>query len=736
MTARSWPRVARLGAPGSLGRVALVAAFIAPVLATVGPARDAAASPPAGWAPDAAGWALPLAGARSALRAARTTSRGYGSEGPVAAADGAEPAFASEASPLDRAAVWLSMVPEAAVTRRIAAAFRLELALARGDFAAAERYARAQLDGCLPLENAPWATDAVEQIVAGSPSLDAAWALLQDAPLAADAIEALLALQPPAPVERAAVRRLLVEAPDHPRARAVADDVDLVGLAALLPEIPARVERAEALLEAHDNDRALREARAWLEASSPSPPAACRLAFVAAKAARKARRYSDALNELERTRRLCDAADDASRWLRAVLLESQVLRILSRPAAIRRNHDAAAARAPEHSFLDDLLFLQADALDGADRSRAAAAVHRELVEAYPDGDMAPRSAWRLARGLMDRDPEAARTWLHRAADLTEPGTRGHERALYWRARLDERAAPDEARDTYAALFRRVGYYGMLARSRLERLAPEAARAVEADLRAARSVTPAPPAPSAARAAAKRVAQQLDAAWAAAVVEELACTADGDRRFELAEILVELEDHAAAQRVLRPAAEAVLVEFGRPSLAAWRTAYSRPYAPAVEAAARAEGLDPWLLFGLAREESTFDADIISWAGAIGLTQLMPATAVGAYAAVFRRPLPDLDALTDPALNARLGARVLKEGFDRWDHAPLAISAYNAGSGLTSRFLSSSPLPLDRFVEGISVRQTRGYVQRVIESWGRYRLIYSNEPFIRLPAAVQR
>ena len=221
-----------------------------------------------------------------------------------------------------------------------------------------------------------------------------------------------------------------------------------------------------------------------------------------------------------------------------------------------------------------------------------------------------------------------------------------------------------------------------------------------------------------------------------MLEELACDAEAGRRFEIAEVLVDLDDHAAAQRVLRPAVPAVLAEVGQPSVEAWRTAYSRPHFESVLAAARAAGIDPWLLLGLAREESTFDAEIISWAGAVGLTQLMPPTAIGAHAAVFRRPLPDLEALTDPALNLRLGAHVLREGFDRWGQAPLAISAYNAGSGLTSRFLRDAPQPLDRFVEGISVRQTRGYVKRVLESWARYRLLYGDDPFVRLPARVSR
>jgi soluble lytic murein transglycosylase len=139
--------------------------------------------------------------------------------------------------------------------------------------------------------------------------------------------------------------------------------------------------------------------------------------------------------------------------------------------------------------------------------------------------------------------------------------------------------------------------------------------------------------------------------------------------------------------------------------------------------------------LVREESTFDPEIVSWAGATGLAQLMPATAIGAYADVFKKRLTDLERLTDPQLNLRLGARVLKAGLDRWDNTEaLALSAYNGGNGLTKRILPERKLPFDRWVETIPVKETRGYVKRVIETWGIYRLLYGKERFIDLPDEI--
>lgn len=693
-------------------------------------APGADASPPASWAPDDAGWALPLAEAQRELDRSD----------PPSATDGAR-----------RAATWLSMVPDRALTRRLRDALRLRVALSQRDSARIRSLVASQLKSCVPVEDAPWAHEAVADVVAAV-SATLAWSMLADAPLVPETLP-LWANAPPA-VRQAAERRWLVDAPHHPTSLARAQELGVAGIAAVLPRLEDRIARAEALLEAHENDLARTEALAWLDASGPDPGQACLLAYVAGKAARKQRRYSEALRHLGAAQSRCLKADDQERVLQASLLQARVHRILQSPSAIRAAFDRARSLAPDHSFLDDFLFLEADAHDAAGRAARAAAVYEEQLSLHPRGDMAARAAWRRARALLDDDPAGAQVWLARILDTAPRGSRDHERAQYWHARLDEAIDRDRALDAYVQLFRRMGYYGLLAHQRLARLDPEAADRVQDELRSRvlgpdpdRSLTaltalsaliarldPSSPASHAARAAATTRRLKGDA-WARATLEERACDAEPKRRFELASVLVALDDHAAAQRVLRPAQEAWLGEAGEPSLQDWRTAYSRPHWDAIESAAQAEGIDPLLLVALAREESTFDPEIVSWAGAIGLTQLMPPTAYGAHAAVFRRPLADLDALRDPRLNARLGAHVLAEGFARWGTAPLAISAYNAGSGLTARFQAVGPLPFDQFVERISVRQTRGYVMRVLESWARYRLLYgTTDRFVRLPARI--
>jgi soluble lytic murein transglycosylase-like protein len=100
-----------------------------------------------------------------------------------------------------------------------------------------------------------------------------------------------------------------------------------------------------------------------------------------------------------------------------------------------------------------------------------------------------------------------------------------------------------------------------------------------------------------------------------------------------------------------------------------------YAAQIDAAAQKWGVDPALLRGLIRQESGFNPQARSAAGALGLTQLMPGTAAG---------LGVTDPL-DPAQSIDAGTRYLKGQLDRFGgDVSLALAAYNAGPGAVERF----------------------------------------------------
>ena len=110
-----------------------------------------------------------------------------------------------------------------------------------------------------------------------------------------------------------------------------------------------------------------------------------------------------------------------------------------------------------------------------------------------------------------------------------------------------------------------------------------------------------------------------------------------------------------------------------------------------------GVDPALIEAIVANESGFNANATSSAGARGLMQLMPETAAS---------LGVSDAY-DPAQNVRGGARYLRSLLDRFGSVELAVAAYNAGPSAVTRFGGVPPY-----------EQTRSYVRKVL---ARYRAL---------------
>jgi soluble lytic murein transglycosylase len=110
---------------------------------------------------------------------------------------------------------------------------------------------------------------------------------------------------------------------------------------------------------------------------------------------------------------------------------------------------------------------------------------------------------------------------------------------------------------------------------------------------------------------------------------------------------------------------------------------------------------------------------SHAGALGLMQLMPATA-RATAKRHAIPLPRLSLLSEPDTNIRLGTAYLSEMAERFNgNLAYASAAYNAGPYRVSQWLDArGDLPLDIWIETIPFDETRNYVQNVLA----FRVIY--------------
>ncbi len=167
----------------------------------------------------------------------------------------------------------------------------------------------------------------------------------------------------------------------------------------------------------------------------------------------------------------------------------------------------------------------------------------------------------------------------------------------------------------------------------------------------------------------------------------------------------------------------VIAFAEPRTEAEFLPYSYPlaYWDSILMAAKKEGIDAYLIAALIREESRFDRKVMSWAGAVGLMQLMPSTAMrmGRGAAVRLRKNSDL---MDSRKNILLGSHYLSRLIKEFNHVPLAIAAYNAGENTLEKWLARfNNKDITEFIENIPYKETRRYVKKVLKSYWQYRRI---------------
>jgi soluble lytic murein transglycosylase len=324
------------------------------------------------------------------------------------------------------------------------------------------------------------------------------------------------------------------------------------------------------------------------------------------------------------------------------------------------------------------------------------------------------NAWfRDARDL--ELPPEQRRWRVRAAlrssawsdvltaiDGLPPEDRDETAWRYWRARaLAAGGAKDEARSIYADLARGFDFYGLLAAEAL------GGETVLANL-PSRPIT---------------VDEQALAAFGArAGVRRAVKLASLDLRLEA------IREWNASLRGLDDDALLLAAEYAkrvglidRAINAAERTTarhdfslrYLTPFGAQFADAAKQQDIDVALLYGIARQESRFVADIVSSAGAVGLMQLMPGTARW----VARKLAVDGYSparIADVGLNTQFGAFYFKYWQDRLDRLPaLAAAAYNAGPSRAQAWRpASGALEGAVWVETIPFNETRDYVKRVL------------------------
>jgi soluble lytic murein transglycosylase len=174
---------------------------------------------------------------------------------------------------------------------------------------------------------------------------------------------------------------------------------------------------------------------------------------------------------------------------------------------------------------------------------------------------------------------------------------------------------------------------------------------------------------------------------------------------------------ALKRALPSAATASIKSI---PLAYWRILFPEAWWDIVKDESAKNGLDPYLVASLIRQESEFNPSVVSYANAYGLMQLLPS--VG-------RSMAKEEGMThfqtfqllDPATNIRLGTRYLRHMMEHFGGVTeYALAAYNAGDERVVDWESAGPYHgIDEFVESIPFTQTREYVQAILRNQETYK-----------------
>jgi len=504
------------------------------------------------------------------------------------------------------------------------------------------------------------------------------------------------------------------------------------------PSLAQRVRRAQGFLDAHRNQEGVEQIEGLLSQLRLPDRLACEARYALGRGYRKLRRHAKAIATLEP---VVEACKDPALLVRALYVLGSSTSIVA-PAKGIETYERLVREHPDHSYADDALVYAADLKMRAGDWRGARRLLVRLVDEYPEGDFRADALFRLfwidrAHGRLPSGLEFLRRLEADYRDAT--GTVDVERSLYWQARTLEALERDvEAVVTFERLLRAhpTGYYALLARGRLAARQPSVAAEIEAKLAAVPGPAPAltfRPGPLWEEPHFLAAVELLRLGFAKAATDEILRidrkalrerAGSGDPVVLLAWLL----DRADARRAAHQIARAELREFLRGGPAGegalhFRIAYPLAYRDLVERHAGAARVPPDLLQALMREESSLDPDVVSWAGAVGLTQLMPSTAQHVANRLKLGRIP-ASRLREPDLNVRIGAAYLGSLLQRWGgNAALACASYNAGPGAVARWLEQrGGLDLDEFVEEIPIEETRNYVKRVLESYNTYRLVY--------------
>ena len=389
---------------------------------------------------------------------------------------------------------------------------------------------------------------------------------------------------------------------------------------------------------------------------------------------------------------------------------------------------------PDSRYADDALILVARLALRTDDPAAARPHLERLVKGIGNGDMAAEGAWLLTRILWeDRSYDDLIAWVDATAPAFGGNTdyRSQGRLLYWRARaLQRKKNHQEAGQGFGRIvcLYPFSWYGLLSLERLEAWKKGKAAAAMAACDAVDGPTPIP-GPGAIAAAPLLEDTALLRGLALRRMGFTDWAREAWRRVDddhllmaKAALLHGIGAHIDSHDIIRRKLPRILLQPPTGDVRFWwEVAYPRPFLPVVERHAKVHQLDPWLVYGIMREESGFNPRAESYAHALGLMQLLEKTA--RWMAEDTKIRVSRRRLRRPDTNVALGTQFLRYLFDGLRHPALAVAGYNCGKGGINRVRRRVRTSrLDEFIEAIPYDQTRRYTKRVLSSAAIYRHLH--------------
>jgi soluble lytic murein transglycosylase len=399
--------------------------------------------------------------------------------------------------------------------------------------------------------------------------------------------------------------------------------------------------------------------------------------------------------------------------------------------------DQLRQMAPTSSWLESALLSVANLHLVHHEYDQALDAFRELQQRFPNGSRASYAHWKAAwlTLRMGRNDEAKKLFDEQIAAY--PGGNEANAALYWRARLAEE---DNDRAMARAFYQKLSdryrnyYYAELARQRLKQLPagsntpgqyPVLDRIPPLEHGEKITLAEAPPddlhyqkakllgngglIDLAVRELDKAAIDDQDKSWAPA---------------ETAQLYIDTGHYDRAIEVMKHSVPSYFaVDIPTLPREYWEALFPRPYWPDLKKFSVANGLDPYLVASLIRQESEFNPVAVSRANAVGLMQLLPRTGKQVAHQTAMKHYNPSQLYTAP-VNLELGTRYFRGMVDKFGGSfEQALAAYNAGSDRVDDWMGQGKYrDAAEFVESIPFTETREYVQAIMRNASVYRQLY--------------